>query len=70
MSVTQRFKVNGMKCGGCVAKATQALTGLTGFEGVDIDLANGVAAVRGNVDPTAVVKALTDAGYPATPSPG
>ncbi|MGE5240184.1 MAG: heavy-metal-associated domain-containing protein [Bacteroidota bacterium] len=60
-----RFSVKGMKCGGCVAKATEAVSKLPGYQASEFDLKAGSAVVRGSVDPQAVVKALTQVGYPA-----
>lgn len=60
-----RFSVKGMKCGGCITKATEAVSKLPGYEAADFDLKTGSAVIKGNVDPQAVVKALTQAGYPA-----
>jgi len=59
------FSVKGMKCGGCVAKATEAVSKLPGYVSADFDLKTGSAVVKGGVDPQAVVKALTQVGYPA-----
>jgi copper chaperone CopZ len=63
--VENRFSVNGMKCGGCVAKATEAVSKLPGYVSAEFDLKSGSAVVKGDVDPQAVVNALTRAGYPA-----
>lgn len=63
-----RYTVQGMKCRGCIAKATEALKSLPGFEDAQFDLKNGTAVVRGKLDPQAVVRALASAGYPATPA--
>jgi len=60
-----RFSVKGMKCGGCVAKATEAVSKLPGYQASEFDLKAGSAVVKGSVDPQAVVKALTQVGYPA-----
>ena len=60
-----RFSVKGMKCGGCVAKATDAVSKLPGYQASEFDLKTGSAVVKGSVDPQAVVKALTQVGYPA-----
>lgn len=69
-TVETRYKVSGMKCGGCVAKATEALSKLPGYVGVEFDLKNGTAVVKGGVDPRGVVNALTKAGYPAEADAG
>ena len=60
-----RYSVRGMKCGGCIAKATDALSKLPGYVTAEFDLRAGTAVVRGGVDPRAVVKALNSLGYPA-----
>lgn len=62
-----RYRVQGMKCGGCIAKATDALAKLPGYVAAEFDLKAGTAMVKGDVNPQAVVQALTDAGYPALP---
>lgn len=61
-----RYSVQGMKCGGCIARATEALAKLPGYEGAEFDLKSGTAVVKGTVDAQAVVRALTGAGYPAS----
>lgn len=65
-----RYSVQGMKCGGCIAKATETLAKLPGYEGAEFDLKGGTAVVKGTVDAQAVIRALTNAGYPAAPRSG
>ena len=65
-----RFSVEGMKCGGCVAKATEAVSKLPGYQACEFDLKTASAVVKGDVDPQAVVKALTEVGYPAQVNEG
>ena len=60
-----RFTVKGMKCGGCIAKATEALSLLPGYASAEFDLKSGKAVVKGSIDPQAAANALTRAGYPA-----
>jgi len=64
--VETRYSVQGMKCGGCIAKATEALAKLPGYESAEFDLQSGTAVVKGTVEGNAVIRALTGAGYPAT----
>jgi copper chaperone CopZ len=64
------FSVKGMKCGGCVAKATEAVSKLPGYQACEFDLTTASAVVKGDVDPQAVVKALTEVGYPAQVNEG
>ena len=59
------YSVRGMKCGGCIAKATEALSKLPGYVSAEFDLKSGTAVVKGDVDPRGVVNALTKVGYPA-----
>jgi len=54
-----------MKCGGCIAKATEAVSKLPGYVSAEFDLKSGKAVVKGGVDPQAVVNALTKVGCPA-----
>lgn len=66
MAVSEtRFSVKGMKCGGCVAKATEAVSKLPGYQACEFDLKSATGVVKGDVDPQAVTRALTEAGYPA-----
>ena len=64
-SVETRYRVRGMKCGGCIAKATEALSRLPGYVSAEFDLKSGTAVVKGGVDTRRVVNALTEVGYPA-----
>jgi copper chaperone CopZ len=45
------YSVRGMKCGGCIAKATDALSKLPGYVSAEFDLKRGSAVVMGGVDP-------------------
>ena len=69
-AVETRFSVKGMKCGGCIAKATEALSKLPGYVSAEFDLKSGTAVVKGDVDPRGVVNALTKVGYPAEADAG
>lgn len=64
-SVETHYSVRGMKCGGCIAKATEAVSKLPGYVSAEFDLKSGTAVVKGDVDPQTVVNALTKVGYPA-----
>ena len=69
-TIETRYRVSGMKCGGCIAKATEALSKLPGYVGAEFDLKSGSAAVKGDVDTQAVVNALAKVGYPAEVNEG
>ena len=59
------FYVQGMKCDGCIKKASEALKAVQGFESAEFDLKQGTTTVTGAVDPQSVITVLTEAGYPA-----
>lgn len=69
-TIEKRYRVSGMKCGGCITKATEALSKLPGYVSAEFDLKSGTAVVKGGVDPQSVVNALTKAGYPAEAGEG
>lgn len=58
-----RFDVTGMTCGGCGKKVERALQSTPGVEGVQVDVASGAVAVRGQPDPKQVAAAIQDAGF-------
>lgn len=64
-AIETHYSVSGMKCGGCIARATEAVSKLPGFVEARFDLAAKSAVVKGRVDPQAVIRALNGAGYPA-----
>ncbi|MEK6550764.1 MAG: heavy metal-associated domain-containing protein [Pseudomonadota bacterium] len=61
-----RLSVQGLKCGGCIAKAQTALKGLPGYRDSEFDLKTGTAVVRGSLSAEQAARAVTGAGYPAT----
>lgn len=66
--MTERhFTVTGLKCGGCVSKAQDALKSVPGVVEAQVDLASKSATVRGDFDSMKVLTALEQAGYPAAP---
>jgi Cu2+-exporting ATPase len=62
--------VGGMKCAGCVKTVERQLIGYPGVKSACVNLATEVAVVEsetGAVDPDALAKRLTDAGFPTQP---
>lgn len=59
------FYVTGMSCDGCIKKARESLTNVTGYESAEFDLEAGTAIIEGDIDPQAVTQALNEIGYPA-----
>lgn len=64
---TQRLRIEGMTCIGCKDKVEQALRGLAGVEGVEVDLDQGLATVVGEVQPEDLINALSSTNYQARP---
>ena len=61
----QRFRVDNLKCGGCVATVKKAVEGLQGCEKAEVDLESGMAEVEGAVDRDQLITVLAGLGYPA-----
>jgi Cu+-exporting ATPase len=62
--------IEGMSCAGCVSRAEKAAANLPGVVASEINLATHrgrVTFTPGVVQPEAIAKAITDAGYPARP---
>jgi copper chaperone len=61
------LKIDGMTCGHCSAAVKKALERVDGVVMADVDLAAGRARVEGAADPSALVAAVRDEGYQASP---
>jgi copper chaperone len=67
MSQTTTYSVAGMTCEHCALSVTEEVGALPGVQAVDVDLASGQVAVRGEaVDADAISAAVADAGYHIT----
>ncbi len=58
-----KLKVDGMSCAHCSARVEKALRNVKGVTDVTVSLEKGEAAVKGEFDVAAAVKAVEDAGY-------
>lgn len=58
--------VSGMTCDHCQTAVTRALQGVAGVTEVSVDLSSGLARVRGEADPQALLDAVEGEGYKAT----
>ncbi len=58
----ERYKVEGMTCGGCVRSVTNAITKLVPNATVEVDLSAGIVTVDG-ADAEAVKSAVEGAGF-------
>lgn len=59
----KKYKVGGMACGGCSASVERALKALPGVIDVKVNHITGIAIVVGEVDDSAVVSAIENAGF-------
>jgi len=69
MSITRRFDVTGMTCGGCERALGRAVSRLPGVEQVSASHAEQSATVTYDeniVSPEAIAEAIRDAGYQPT----
>jgi copper chaperone CopZ len=65
---TRAYSVPGMHCAHCEAAVTEELEGVPGVAAVDVDLETKRVTVRGDaLDDAALVAAIDEAGYDASP---
>ena len=60
------FKIEKMKCAGCVSAIETALNTLDGIEAVKVSLETHQASVNTTQSPEIIAKVISDAGFPAT----
>ena len=64
--MTTVFQVEKMSCSKCAGRVTKAIQSVQSAAQVNIDLASGKVEVEPSpVDPAAIAKTITEAGYPA-----
>ena len=62
---TERFRVNNVKCDGCVSTIRQGLLGMAGVSEVAVIIQGGEVTVSGdNLDRGALANKLGQLGYP------
>ena len=69
-TVTTKFAVDGMTCGGCVRSVTRVVSELPGVKKIDVSLPDKAAHVEYDaaaVAPAAIVAAIEGAGFDARP---
>jgi copper chaperone len=64
------LQVSGMTCRSCISHINRALTGLDGVREIEVQLRDGIVRVRHAAEVTAaqLAEAITEAGYPSTPT--
>jgi copper chaperone len=66
MSETITYSVPGISCGHCRAAITGEVTAVAGVDAVDVDLDTRLVRISGeNLDDSALVAAIDEAGYEA-----
>ncbi len=60
-----KYKVTGMSCAACSARVEKAVNAVDGVSACSVSLLTNSMGVEGNADPSAVIRAVTDAGYGA-----
>ncbi|MFA7633381.1 MAG: heavy metal translocating P-type ATPase [Thiohalomonadaceae bacterium] len=64
-SVTYRLSIGSMTCAGCVATVENTLRAVPGVTEANVNFAEHIAVVQGEVDVATLIKAVVDAGYEA-----
>ncbi|GGM38774.1 hypothetical protein GCM10008956_14090 [Deinococcus arenae] len=65
LGMTTELTITGMTCGHCEKAVRDALQGVPGVQGVQVDRAAGQATVTGDADLQALIRAVTEEGYAA-----
>lgn len=70
MSVIATYTVTGMTCGHCEASVREEIEEIAGVESVIVDRTRNVAEITSvePIDEKAVIDAVEEAGYTATPA--
>ena len=66
-SKTEKYLVTGMSCAACQAHVEKAVSAVAGVESCSVSLLTNSMSVTGTADEAAVIKAVEDAGYGASP---
>ena len=64
---TEKYLVTGMSCAACQAHVEKAVSGVEGVESCSVSLLTNSMSVTGTADEAAIIKAVEDAGYGASP---
>ena len=66
----EQYKVTGMSCAACVARVEKAVQSVPCVDSVAVSLLTNSMSVEGDASPSAIEKAVSDAGYGASPLGG
>jgi copper chaperone len=62
-TTTSTYEVVGIHCGGCATKITNAVVGVEGVLGANVEVSTGTLEVSGQADEAAIRAAVADLGY-------
>lgn len=60
---TSTYAVVGIHCGGCATKITNAVVGIEGVVGANVQVSDGTLEVSGQADEAAIRAAVANLGY-------
>ncbi len=63
----KQFEITGMSCAACSARVESAVSSLKSVTSCSVNLLTGIMAVEGSASDAEIIKAVTDAGYGASP---
>ena len=63
-----QFQVPDMHCAACIRRVTKAVQGVDPAAKVEADAPSRALRIDSAADPAALLRALDEAGYPATPA--
>ena len=66
----RNYNVTGMSCAACQAKVEKAVSGLEGVESCAVSLLTNQMSIEGSAGDDAIINAVRDAGYNASPAMG
>jgi copper chaperone CopZ len=62
-TITSTYNVVGIHCSGCATKITNAVVGVEGVVGANVEVSDGTLEVSGQADEAAIRAAVADLGY-------
>jgi len=65
--MTIEIRIEGMTCAHCVGAVTRALRNVPGVDNAEVSLERRQAVVSGEADPAALIAAIAEEGYTASP---
>lgn len=66
--MTHKLTITGMTCGHCQASVQQALEEVPGVKNAEVNLSAGTAEIEGDADTQALITAVEQEGYKASPA--